>query len=776
MKRTWSIHLLALLGYTLLAVAITWPLVTEFASALPGEGTDAWQYLWNFWWFDQALFEGQPLYWTPAQYYPGTSLLFHTLSPLHSVLGLPVRLLAGPTSPDHYIATYNWVVLLSTVLSGYGVYLLAREVIGGRGGHHARRAGPINKEDSERRLSRPEAGSKPAGGYLQRREKEPIGVAGEAAAFLAGAIFALAPYRSVHLLGHLSLVATETIPLFALFCWRALRRPSPRAAGLAKPALGIALSWLAAALIDWYYPLYMGLLAGFFILWALGEALLRRRSWPQAGRTAAAIAGGLLAAVLLLSPLLVPMLREARSAAAYLEEPLEFSTTYGADLLAWFLPSPLHPLWGDVFHRWTDGFAAGNTAEGIVYLGFIPLVLAVMGLWRSRRRGKLWVAMGGLFGLLALGPSLKVLNHRTGIPLPYRLLAGLPIVRFTRVPSRYAVLTQLAVALLAGLGLAGLLRRPRFLHIGRKRGRSRRWPAWLSVTLLLALVMLEYAAMPYPLTPAEVPPFYKKLAGDPAHYALLEVPLQEPNRQWYYTEWMLHQTVHQKWSFRGYLSRGDPLFPFEGTPVFRQFARLAPFGDILYDDYSRPATSVLSHYRVGYVVLERARLEERNRLADAQEIVREVLGPVEPAYEGEKLIAYPVDWGRVEPFLRLGEGWHEVEAQAWGPFRWIERDRADLFVVLPEDGAGPGETITLTFQAVSFLKPRRLEMWLGEEMVAAVEVGTALERYRIDLALPAGETRLAWRTEGYDVPARVGVGEDPRPISIGVSELRIGRP
>ena len=75
MRGNWRAHLVALLGFILLSLVITWPLARHFATALPGEGTDSWQYLWNFWWFDQSLFHGQPLYFTGAQYYPlGTSL------------------------------------------------------------------------------------------------------------------------------------------------------------------------------------------------------------------------------------------------------------------------------------------------------------------------------------------------------------------------------------------------------------------------------------------------------------------------------------------------------------------------------------------------------------------------------------------------------------------------------------------------------------------------------------------------------------------------------
>jgi hypothetical protein len=756
MRRSWPIHLLVLLGYIVLSVIATWPLALHFTTALPGEGTDSWQYLWNFWWFDQALFHGKALYFTQAQYYPqGTSLLFHTLSPLNSALALPVRLLGG------YVAAYNFIVLLATVLSGYGTFLLVLEVLSGEGGHDTSR----QKEAVTFQRSNV---------LTFQRDSLYLG------AFLAGAVFALASYRSVHLLGHLSLVSTETLPFFALFAWQSIRRPGW------KPALGVALSWAAAALIDWYYPLYMVLLAGFLLLWALGETLLRRRSWDEWVRAALTVGAGLLVAASLLAPLLAAMLRQAGQA-AYLEEPLSFSTAYGADLAAFFLPSPLHPLWGSIFRHWTDAFAEGNTAEGIVYLGLVALVLAGVGLWRARRPAKVWAVLAGAFGLLALGPYLKVLNQRTAVPLPYLLLNQLPIIQFTRVPSRYAVLVDLATAVLAGLGVAAVLgggsapaprregRQPPRAPVHRTgldpgalvRARST-WLRPMAAGLLLTLVTLDYLPIPYPLTPAVVSPFYRQLANDPAQFALLEVPLQKPRSPWYYTHWMLEQTVHGKDSFRGYISRGDPLFPFEGAPLFRQFARLGPATDITYDDWHPLARSVLSYYRVGYVLLEKARLEEPRQFQAAQALVAEVLGPSEPAYEDDELVAYRVEWGAIEPFLRLGQGWHEVEEQAWGTFRWIQQDRAELYIVLPGE-SNP----TLSFQAISFLRPRRLEVVQDGTVVATLEVGVELGPYQVPLHLPAGETRLELRADGYDVPAAVGAGTDPRPLSIGFSEVRI---
>jgi hypothetical protein len=529
----------------------------------------------------------------------------------------------------------------------------------------------------------------------------------------------------------------------------------------------MALAWLAAVLIDWYYPLYMALLAAFFLAWGLVEVLRRRRMWAEWSRAVLAVAASFLFAGILLAPLLIPMLREA-GRSPYLEEAPSFSRTMGADVAAFVLPGPLHPLWGRYFSRWTDRFASGNTAEGIVYLGVVALLLAAIGLWRYWLQGKMWVALAAVFAILAMGPYLKVLNYDTGFPLPYLLLHYLPIARFTRVPSRYVVLVQLGVAVLVGLGGAALLReRTREWPPSPGKGRSGPARVALLAALLLALVGLDYLPAPCRVTPAVVNRFYQQLANDRRSYALLEVPLQRPNSPWYYTHWMLDQTVHAKDSFRGYISRGDPLFPFSGAPFLRQLAGLGD-SDITYDDWHPLSLAVLNHYRVGYIVLERQRLQEQGRLADIQHLVEQALGPLTPAYDNADLLAYEVPQAAPAPFLALGAGWHEVEEQDWGSFRWMERDQSEVYVVLPAAGQA-----TIQFRAASFLRPRRLEILRDGTAVASLEVGTAPQLYQVQMPLPAGETRLQLRAEGYDVPRDVGAGDDPRSVSIAFSDLRI---
>ena len=119
-------HLLALAGYFGATLLFTWPLAGSLATAIPGDSFDGWQNYWNQWWIKLALVDRLtwPLH-TDILYAPtGVNLYFHTLNPFNGLATLPIQLAGG------LIPAYNAVVFMSWVLAGYGMFLLARWVIG----------------------------------------------------------------------------------------------------------------------------------------------------------------------------------------------------------------------------------------------------------------------------------------------------------------------------------------------------------------------------------------------------------------------------------------------------------------------------------------------------------------------------------------------------------------------------------------------------------------------------------------------------------------------
>lgn len=168
---------LAVTGYALLAVLLTWPLASRLTTALPDypwiADFDIFNNMWSLWWMRKALLEdGLSWFFTGWLLHPDGVTLTHTsLSPLSGLAALPVMTavpgLRGVT------AAYNLHVIESFFLAGLGMYLLARRQVSWQ------------------------------------------------AASLAGLAFTAAPYH-FHSIRHIDLISIHWFPFFFLFLERVL--------------------------------------------------------------------------------------------------------------------------------------------------------------------------------------------------------------------------------------------------------------------------------------------------------------------------------------------------------------------------------------------------------------------------------------------------------------------------------------------------------------------------------------------------------------------------
>ena len=216
--------------YTLMTIALTYPVTWNLTTKFTGNGGDNYQNMWNMYWVKKALLELHTTpYHTTYLYHPiGHSLLFQTLNPFNGLVSIPLQYMFSMKT------VYNLMILLSFVASGVGMYYLAR--------------------------------------YLTKNRF---------AAFLAGAIFTFCPYHSAHSLGHLQLVAMQWLPVFTLFMIKTLDEGGIRNAILA----GFFL--ILVTLCSWYYLFYSACLTVILIL------ARRRALWANKRRIAeAALAVG----------------------------------------------------------------------------------------------------------------------------------------------------------------------------------------------------------------------------------------------------------------------------------------------------------------------------------------------------------------------------------------------------------------------------------------------------------------------------------------------------
>jgi hypothetical protein len=721
-------HLLALVGYLALTLLMTYPLIREFSRAIPGDGFDGWQNVWNLWWVKRALLvDGSSPYFTRFVDYPdGVHLYFHTLNIFNGLTFLPFTLSGGP------LLAYNVAVLFSFVVGGYGTYLLALYVL--------RRTSPG---------------------------------AARAAAFLGGVVFAFSPFHTAHLLGHMQLISLEWLPFYAFFAIKLIDQsakqqvnksanrqintssnqqintsadrqigespiPNPQSpiSNLQSPipnALMAALFLVLVAACDWYYAFYMVLFTGLYLLWTV---------WRQRIYLAPVLALTATGLIFLLvtSPVLVPMVREALTA-DYMVPPPGSTERLSADLTAFLTPSELHPIWGDLAGRWAARFTA-STSERTVFAGYSVLALAILSLVARWRLARFWGLSALVFGILALGPILHIGGisrfGRVGpFPLPYALLhQTIPLLRISRSVSRFDVVVMLSLGVLAAIGLYWLL--CRFQEAGYNRS-----VRWLATLAAVGLVGLEFWVAPYPMSVPETQPFHYWLAQEPGSFSVLDIPLD-----WDRPANLLYQTVHERPTVSGYTSRTNPMSPAGRTPVLQTFRYLGP--DINEGDPRALAATVLTDLDVGYVIVHKSDLPPGDYREITLALADEVFNgwPVVEDNDWLKVLQVPRLPNPV-PYLVLGEGWSPREWRNGGPARAMAAPVATLLVRLPTP-----QTVRLELNAHSMNGPASFAIQTGNEIVSTYSISqqsTAISTP--PLALPGGESLVQIRTDA--IPTKV---------------------
>jgi hypothetical protein len=714
-------ELAVLAAYTVTTIAMTWPLVLRLGSAVPGDPADPgdyWAYYWDLWWVKKALLERHTSpYFTPYVHHPaGSVLYFHSLMLFPSLLALPVVTTLGLT------AAYNFVVFLAFVGSGYGAYRLALEVLG--------------------TVDAPEGRAFVARG----------------AAFLGGLVFTFNGYHFARLLGHLDLASYQWLPFYALFLLRAARRD-----GWRDPLLAAAF-FAATALTNWYYAAFLGLFTLLVVARIALEPGIGR--WRSAARV---LAAPLLAAVVL-APVLWPMLDLGRRMGG-VPDIADDVRRYSADLLAFVVPTPLHSLWGKAiggFYPLLEG-DKGNLAESAAYLGIAPLLLVAAGLRTAWRAQRFWLVGFALFTVLALGPELRVGGHVVGIggrplPLPYTLLMRLPYGELAHAPSRFAVMSALCFSVLAAAAAAAAMTR---IASTRKRA------AFFGIAI--AAVLVENAAVPYPLAPVAVPPAYDHIAAAPRDAnagAVLEVPI--PDNPALYPQRMLYQTRHERPSFGGYLSRGLPPVPFQALPGFRELKTLSlDARDIVAEpaDPSRAGRAALRLFGASHVVLLKPDFADAKAVAHAEVVAAALFGGAPPLFDDAQARVYAVPQGEGAAFLWLEEGWFDLEseasAQAGGPpelWRWTG-EVARIGLGTPSAGDW-----VLELRGWSTSQPRRIEVLLDGRSETVIVVNPEAGSYRVGVTASAGLHTFELKSlDGVEVAG----ASDPRRISVAWSEVRL---
>ncbi len=557
---------LAIIGLFLsLTLVLTWPLPLHLGDAIPGDSFDGWQNYWNLWWVKTAVLEQHTHpYFTDALYHPtGVSLWFQTINIFNGLTSLPVQV------SGNLFWAYNAVVLFSFTMAGYGATLLAA-------------------------LSLRRAGARP-------------GRALWSGAILAGVIYSFAPFHFAHLLGHMQVFSLEFIPFYVLYLLLAVAPGNATISWRKSIMAGIFL--ILAALCDWYFGLYLGLFTILYVLW-----LLLRRQFRWSHLASLAVIGGL--TIIVTGPLLAPMISESIQH-DFMKPPPGQIIELSADVLSFLIPSMQHPLWGDLAASLRANLSA-SPSENTLYLGLLPLLLALYALFKRQLRLGFWAVAALVFAVFALGPILHLGGQNTGITMPYALLLRLPFIEIARTVARYDLLVMLAVGVLAGGGLYLLL--------------SKRYRWWL-VVAVFAIVLFEFLPVPYPISLPDTPDWYETLADEPGSGAVLNLPMN-----WDRPGYLLYQTVHAKPLTAGYISRNDPRTLPPRIPIISDFRHLGP--DINAVPAASYAPTLFDFMDIDWVVVDRYKMPGGATREHTDALVQDIFGEQTPIYEDERLTVY----------------------------------------------------------------------------------------------------------------------------------------
>lgn len=300
--------------------------------------------------------------------------------------------------------------------------------------------------------------------------------------------------------------------------------------------MGLAVAfYVLSALSCWYYLFYVA----YFIAFHTVFTVIRDRAFPSGWSLLSPIVclGGV---IVVLSPLLIPMVREAlRSTSVYGGD--FDSYLFVADVFGYAAFPPAHLLGG--LTRGIYSQLTGNPWEATVYFGLINLVvLAWLCLFaKQRNTGLLIYVLSGMavFCILASGHSLHILGKST-IVMPDALLSKLPFFRNVRTPSRAIVFAYLFLAIAIGHAASVA-----WQH------RHRSIVKW-GLAAVAALMVLDFYPYHLATTPVSCPRGLALVRDDPEPgFGILNLPGGNKNDKAY----MLQQMCHGRPIAQGETSR-----------------------------------------------------------------------------------------------------------------------------------------------------------------------------------------------------------------------------
>jgi hypothetical protein len=411
---------LVLVAFACLALAATFPLVLHLGRALPGDLGDPLFSSWLLGWDADRLRHGLQAFWDAPILFPSR----HTVAFSEHMLGIAVPVAPIIWLTGNPILGYDVAFLLTYVIAGSGMYLLARELSG-------------------------------------RRD----------AAFVAGVIFAFSPLRALHV-SHLQVLAWGWMPIALWGLHRFFRTRGSSTAGRQSgvPLAVFAGAFTIQAFSNSYFLYYLAIAAAFIIVYELTTGCSTAAERMRTIGVLAAASAVILACVACVAWAYVSVRQEYG-----FRRPYDDWTMFSANLRS-YVSAP------DTVRLWRTWLHGDEFPERQLFPGLVALIGAAAAVWPGRGRSRvatLYAVMAAAVLLLSLGPEPAAWSYRLLPSGPYVWLARVvPGMDGMRVPARLGVVVLMSVSVLAALGIARLL--------ARLPANARLMAAALSATLVFA--------------------------------------------------------------------------------------------------------------------------------------------------------------------------------------------------------------------------------------------------------------------------------------------------
>ncbi len=508
-KKFFNHYFLVTIILVIITVLFTYPISFNMTTSFYGYPGDIFGTIWYLWWVKYSLFELKvsPLY-SPIVGTP-SGIYLPIITPVFPLLSLPSTLLFDE------VFSFNFLILLSFVVSGIGMYALAY--------------------------------------YLTKNKY---------ASFVSSIIFAFSPYHIAHSMDHLGLSQIQWIPFCMLYMLKLDRERSYKSAAIFGIFLTLVIFTevyyaLFIVLVILTYILYRVYASELYILKNLAQCFTSKNLKITGIISMILMTASLAVYSLLIRPVLVPfkdMLprRDMYELLIYSAKPWDF-----------FLPPVYHPVFGQYVQEFVLSHLYGsNPTEQILYIGYVPLVLSIYAIFKFIKNKKMEehniVIIFLLFSVLALSFMLPAYLHIYDLKIPFSFSYLLyQVTQSFRVMSRFDVILMMSVSVLSGIGIKYILKE-------KIKKRS-----LIFVIVVILVILFEFAPIPsnisqikrpeqnfpfsryeyeYHTTKIEIPEEYNWLANQKGDFTIIEYPLAiAPGKdEIIHYRYLFFQRVHKK--------------------------------------------------------------------------------------------------------------------------------------------------------------------------------------------------------------------------------------